>query len=49
MTRRWFTWGPQWGYGFPIRLVRGTDEHGWNTIGVVTWAGSLFIRTTHES
>ncbi len=43
--KRYFTWGPQWGYSWPIKFMRGEDEYGWRTLGVVTWAGSFFLRT----
>lgn len=42
---RFFTWPPQPFHGPPVRVTRGTDEHGNSTIGLVTWAGSLFIVT----
>lgn len=40
----WFTWGPQL-HSWPVKIVRGIDEYGWHTIGIVTWLGSLFRRT----
>lgn len=45
--QRFFFWKPQWGYRFPIRFVRGADENQWRTIGIVTWAGSIFFRTNY--
>ena len=42
-----FVWGPQWFYSWPIKIIRGEDEHGWRTLGVVTWAGSIFVRTNY--
>lgn len=42
---RFFVWGPQWFHSWPIKVVRGEDEYGWRTLGVVTWAGSIFVRT----
>lgn len=44
--RRWFTWKPQWFYSWPVKIVRGEDEYNWRTLGIVTWAGSFFIRTS---
>jgi hypothetical protein len=38
-----FTWGPQWGYRFPVQFVHGGDEYYRRTIGIITWAGSVFL------
>lgn len=43
--RRFFTWRPQPFYGAPVSITRGFDEHGNATIGLVTWAGSVFMIT----
>ena len=45
MRYRFFTWGPQWFYSWPVKILRGEDEYGWRTLGIVTWAGSIFFRT----
>lgn len=43
--RRWFWWKPQWFFSWPVKIIRGEDEYCWRTLGIVTWAGSLFVRT----
>src|SRR5687768_672947 len=42
---RFFFWKPQF-YSWPIKFVRGSDEFGHHTIGIVTWVGSIFYRTS---
>ena len=44
MRNRFFVWGPQL-YSWPIKIVRGHDEYCNDTLGIVTWAGSVFVRT----
>lgn len=46
MTSRFYFWNhKQAVFSFwPIRIIRGSDEHGWHTIGLVTWVGSVFYR-----
>lgn len=44
VTRRWFAWSSQWFYSWPVKIVTGEDEYGWRTVGLVTWAGSIFWR-----
>jgi hypothetical protein len=41
---RFFIWDSQWFYSWPIKIIRGADEYGWRTIGIVTWFGSVFYR-----
>lgn len=42
---RFFTWESQWFYSWPVKIIKGEDEYGWRTVGIVTWAGSIFYRT----
>ena len=46
--QRWFTWKSQWFYSWPIKIVRGGDEFCNTNIGIVTWAGSIFLITERK-
>ncbi len=43
---RFFFWKPgQQRFSFlPIRFIKGSDEQGWHTFGMLTWFGSVFYR-----
>jgi hypothetical protein len=47
IASRFYFWSPKEAVFslWPVRIIKGSDEHGWHTIGLVTWIGSVFIDT----
>lgn len=46
MKNRFFFWSPKEAVFkiYPIRFIKGSDEYGWHTFGMITWIGSIFYR-----
>jgi len=46
VTSRFYFWNHKEAvFSFwPVRFIKGSDELGWHTFGIITWFGSIFYR-----